>query len=79
MKKFCEELYLYANVRSTGCYIIGTDYVLAVDQRSKNMMISFYLDINGSIRAYFNHWYDGDCCWLADNDAVLLCHGIWTA
>ena len=71
LKKFCEELYLYANVRSTGCYIIGTDYVLAVDQRSKNMMISFYLDINGSIRAYFNHWYDGDCCWLGDNDCGI--------
>lgn len=71
LKKFCEELYQYANVRSTGCYIIGSDYVLAVDQRSKNMMIGFYLDTNGSIRAYFNHWYDGDCCWLADNDCGI--------
>ena len=71
LKKFCEELYQYANVRSTGCYIVGTDYVLAVDQRSKNMMISFYLDTNGLTRAYFNHWYDGDCCWLADNDCGI--------
>ena len=71
LKKWSEELYLHANVRSTGAYIIGSDYVLAVDQRSKNMMIGFYLDTNGLMLAYFNHWYDGDCCWLADNDCGI--------
>ena len=71
LKKWSEELYLHASVQSTGAYIIGSDYVLAVDQRSKNMMIAFYLDTNGLNRAYFNHWYDGDCCWLADNDCGI--------
>ena len=68
LKKFCEELHEWANVKSTLSYVVGSDYVLAVDQRSKNMMITFYLDTNGLVRAYFNHWYDGDCVWLSDND-----------
>ncbi len=71
LKKWSEELWEYANVKSTGCYVIASDYVLAVDQRSKNMMIGFYLDTTGKTRAYFNHWYDGDCTWLADNDCGL--------
>ncbi len=71
LRKWSEELYLHASVQSTGAYIIGSDYVLAVDQRSKNMMIGFYPDTDGRTRAYFNHWYDGDCCWLADNDCGI--------
>ena len=71
LKKWCEELHEHANVRSTLCYVVGSDYCLAVDQRSKNMMVAFYLDTNGIIRAYFNHWYDGDCVWLADNDCGI--------
>jgi hypothetical protein len=71
LKKWSEELWEYANVRSTGCYVIASDYILAVDQRSKNMMVAFYLDTTGKKRAYFNHWYDGDCTWLADNDCGL--------
>lgn len=71
LKKFCEELHEWANVKSTLSYVVGSDYVLAVDQRSKNMMITFYLDTNGLVRAYFNHWYDGDCVWLSDNDCGI--------
>ena len=71
LKKWCEELHEHANVRSTLCYVVGSDYCLAVDQRSKNMMVAFYLDAGGLTRAYFNHWYDGDCCWLADNDCGI--------
>ena len=71
LKKFCEELHEWANVKSTLSYVVGSDYVLAVDQRSKNMMITFYLDTNGLTRAYFNHWYDGDCVWLSDNDCGI--------
>jgi hypothetical protein len=71
LKKWQHELHKYANVKSTGCYIIAGDYKTAVDQWSKNMMICFYLDTDGMTRAYFNHWYDGDCVDGADNDCGL--------
>lgn len=71
LKKWSEELFEHANVYSTGCYIVGSDYILAVDQRSKNMMIGFYLDTDGRVKAYFNHWHDGDGVWLADNDCGI--------
>lgn len=69
--KWQHELHNYANVKSTLCYTVASDYKAAVDQRSKNMMISFYKDTDSVMRAYFNHWYDGDCVDRSDNDCGL--------
>lgn len=52
LAKWSHELHKYANVKSVGCYVIASDYILAIDQRSKNMMISFYLDTDGTLRAF---------------------------
>lgn len=69
--KFRRELHKYANPHSIGCYTVASDYKAAVDQRSKNAMITFYLDIANIIRAYLNHWYDGDCVDGSDNDCGI--------
>lgn len=71
LKKWEHELHKYANVHSTLCYTVASDYKACVDQRSKNMMISFYLETSGIMRAYLNHWYDGDCVDGSDNDCGL--------
>lgn len=71
LKKWEHELHKYANVHSTLCYTVASDYKACVDQRSKNMMLSFYLETNGIMRAYLNHWYDGDCVDGSDNDCGL--------
>ncbi len=69
--KFKRELHNVANVYSMICYHVFTDYVAAVDQRSKNMMLGFYLDTDGVTRAYLNHLYDGDTILGSDNDCGL--------
>ncbi len=69
--KFKRELHTIANVHSMICYHIFTDYLAAVDQRSKNMMIGFYLDPDGVVRMYLNHLYDGDTILGSDNDCGL--------
>ena len=69
--KWRKELHKHANVYSTLCYTAASDYHACVDQRSKNMMIGFYLCTDGVMRAYFNHWYDGDCVDGSDNDCGL--------
>ena len=69
--KFKRELHNIANVHSLICYHIFTDYLAAVDQRSKNMMIGFYLDTDGQVRMYLNHLYDGDTILGSDNDCGL--------
>ncbi len=69
--KFKRELHKEANVKSCVCYHVYTDYVNAVDQRSKNMMVGFYLDTDGVNRMYLNHMYDGDCLFGSDNDCGL--------
>jgi hypothetical protein len=66
--KWKHELWKHANVHSALCYHAATDYMAAVDQRSKNMMIGTYLERDGSVRMYFNHLYDGDTILGADND-----------
>ena len=71
LKKWEQELKDYANVHSVSCYTVGSDYKATVDQRSKNAMIAFYLDTDGNIRMYLNHWYDGDCVDGSDNDCGL--------
>ena len=71
LKKWERELKDYANVRSVACYTVGSDYKLTVDQRSKNAMIAFYLETDGKVRMYMNHWYDGDCVDGSDNDCGL--------
>lgn len=71
LKKWQQEVHKHANPYSLCCYTIASDYKAAVDQRSKNMMIAFYLEPDGTIRAYFNHWYDGDCVDGSDNDCGL--------
>ena len=71
LKKWRQEVRNYANPYSLNCYVIASDYKAAVDQRSKNMMIAFYLDTDLIMRAYFNHWYDGDCVDGSDNDCGL--------
>ena len=48
-----------------------TDYIAAVDQRAKNMMVGFYLDEDGVMRMYLNHLYDGDTILGSDNDCGL--------
>ena len=69
--KFKRELHKYANVHSMICYHVFTDYIAAVDQRSKNMMVGFYLETDGNTRMYLNHLYDGDTILGSDNDCGL--------
>lgn len=69
--KWQHELHKYANVHSLLCYTVASDYKASVDQRSKNMMLAFYLETTGVMRAYLNHWYDGDCVDGSDNDCGL--------
>lgn len=69
--KFKHELHKVANVHSMICYHVFTDYIAAVDQRSKNMMVGFYLDTDGETRMYLNHLYDGDTILGSDNDCGL--------
>lgn len=71
LKKWKQELHTVANVYSVLCYHIFTDYIAAVDQRSKNMMVGFYLDRDGIVRMYLNHLYDGDTILGSDNDCGL--------
>ena len=65
------DLYKYANPYSVSCYHCFTDVVLAVDQRSKNMMVGFYLEKDDNVRMYLNHLYDGDTIWTSDNNCGL--------
>lgn len=69
--KFKRELHKVANVHSMIMYHVFTDYVAAVDQRAKNMMLGFYLDTDSVMRAYLNHLYDGDTILGSDNDCGL--------
>ena len=69
--KWRQELHTVANVKSVLAYHVFTDYVAAVDQRSKNMMVGFYLDTDGVVRMYLNHLYDGDTILGSDNDCGL--------
>nr|DAL02902.1 MAG TPA: hypothetical protein [Caudoviricetes sp.] len=71
LKKFARELHKMANPHSMICYHVFTDYIAAVDQRSKNMMVGFYLEPDGSTRMYLNHLYDGDTILGSDNDCGL--------
>lgn len=71
LKKWQQELHTVANVYSVLCYHVFTDYIAAVDQRSKNMMVGFYLDEDGVVRMYLNHLYDGDTILGSDNDCGL--------
>ena len=71
LKKWQKELHNEANVHSLLCYTVASDYKACVDQRSKNAMIGFYLDTDGKVRMYMNHWYDGDCVDGSDNDCGL--------
>lgn len=61
-------LWQYANVKSIQMYHLFTDYLLCVDQRSKNMMVSFYKYEDGRVKASLQHLYDGDTIWTSDND-----------
>lgn len=70
-KKWQQEMHKYFSPHSTHCYVVASDYKATVDQRAKNMMIAVYLETDGSMRYYFNHWYDGDSCDEADNDCYL--------
>ena len=70
-KKFAHEMHRYWRVKAALYYYILTDYVAAVDQRSKNMMQTFMLCDDGVMRSDFNNWYDGDCTMGADNDCGL--------
>lgn len=71
LAKWQRELHKEASVHSTLCYAAVTDYLAAVDQRSKNMMISFYMYMDNLIRASFQHLYDGDTILGSDNDCGL--------
>lgn len=71
LEKWQKELHKNGNVHSSLCYTVASDYKACVDQRSKNAMIGFYLDIDGVVRMYMNHWYDGDCVDGSDNDCAL--------
>ena len=71
LQKWCHELHKQANVKSCCNYTVASDYKAAVDQRSKNAMLGFYLDTDGRVKLYMNHWYDGDCVDGSDNDCGL--------
>ena len=70
-KKWQHEMHNYFSPQSTSCYVVTSDYKATVDQRAKNMMGAVYLEPDGKMRFYFNHWYDGDSCDEADNDCYL--------
>ncbi|MCH4241685.1 MAG: hypothetical protein LKF81_07250 [Prevotella sp.] len=69
--KWQHEMHNYFSPYSTNCYVVTSDYKATVDQRAKNMMAAVYLEADGKMRFYFNHWYDGDSCDEADNDCYL--------
>lgn len=69
--KWQHEMHYYFSPESTNCYVVTSDYKATVDQRAKNMMAAVYLEADGRMRFYFNHWYDGDSCDEADNDCYL--------
>ena len=71
LKKFAHELHKEANPYSAVMYHVFTDYLACVDQRSKNMMVGFYLETDGNVRMYLNHLYDGDTILGSDNDCGL--------
>ncbi|MCM1221649.1 MAG: hypothetical protein NC548_44940, partial [Lachnospiraceae bacterium] len=71
LAKFTHELHKIANPYSAICYHGFTDYLACVDQRSKNMMVGFYIEPDGTIRMYLNHLYDGDTILGSDNDCGL--------
>lgn len=71
LQKWQQELHTVANVHSVLAYHVFTDYLAAVDQRAKNMMVGFYLDTDGVVRMYLNHLYDGDTILGSDNDCGL--------
>lgn len=71
LKKFAHELHKEANPHSAIMYHVFTDYLAAVDQRSKNMMVAFYPETDGNVRMYLNHLYDGDTILESDNDCGL--------
>ncbi|MCM1167331.1 MAG: hypothetical protein NC401_15090 [Ruminococcus sp.] len=71
LMKFKRELHKMANPYSMICYHAFTDYIAAVDQRSKNMMVGFYPETDGTMRMYLNHLYDGDTILGSDNDCGL--------
>ena len=71
LKKWQHEMHKVFCPESTNCYVVASDYKATVDQRAKNMMVAFYLESDMSVRAYWNHWYDGDSCDEADNDCFL--------
>lgn len=71
LKKFAHELHKEANPYSAIMYHVFTDYIAAVDQRSKNMMVGFYIETDGNVRMYLNHLYDGDTILGSDNDCGL--------
>lgn len=70
-KKFAHEMHLYWRVKPALYYFVFTDYLNSVDQRSKNMMQTLMLCIDGIIRSDFNNVYDGDCNLGSDNDCGL--------
>lgn len=73
IKKFCEELYERANVKSVILYKGTIHYCCSADQESKNAMLGWYLDIDGKTRLYMNHMYDGDNQWgLGNNSAYTV-------
>lgn len=69
--KWQHEMHNYFSPQSSNCYIVASDYKATVDQRAKNMMAAVYLEADGKMRFYFNHWYDGDSVDEADNDCYL--------
>lgn len=71
LKKWQHEMHNYFSPQSTSCYVVTSDYKATVDQRAKNMMGAVYLEPDGNMRFYWNHWYDGDSCDEADNDCYL--------
>lgn len=71
--KYCRELHERANVKSVILYKVAIHYPCSADQESKNAMLAWYLDIDGKIRLYMNHMYDGDNQWgLGNNSAYTV-------
>lgn len=71
--KYCRELHERANVKSVILYKVAIHYPCSADQESKNAMLSWYMDIDGKVRLYMNHMYDGDNQWgLGNNSAYTV-------
>lgn len=73
LKKFLRELHNIASVKSSMCYKGAIHYPCSADQESKNSMMMWSLEPDGTIKLRWNPMYDGDNQWgLGNNSAYTV-------